>query len=97
MFGIVLVQREAILRCFCYKKAAQPGKFLHVLLYTRLLVAKHLMATSNVTIASQKVVSKHRRIPVQGTIAIFRCKHVYKKATQQAKPCSAAASQQDVV
>jgi len=50
----------------------QPGKFLHVFLYSRWLVAKHLMVTYNVTIASQKVVSKHiARIPIQRTIAIF--------------------------
>ena len=54
------VQRETILRCFYYKKAARPGKFLHVFLYTRWLVAKHLVAASNVTIASQKVVSKQK-------------------------------------
>jgi len=59
--------------CFTKRKAAQPGKCLHLFLHTWWLVTKHLVATSNVTITSQKVVSKHiARIPVQGTItAIF--------------------------
>ena len=69
------------------KKAAQPGKFLHVLLYTRWLVAKHLVATSNVTIASHKVVSKHiARIPVQETIAIFAVNMCTRKHPNKLNP-----------
>ena len=53
---------------------------------TRWLVAKHLVATSNVTIASQKVVSKHIRIPVQGTIAIFAVNMCTRKHPNKLNP-----------
>ena len=72
---------------YSIKKAAQPGKFLHVLLYSRWLVAKHLVATSNATIASQKVVSKHiARIHVQETIAIYAVNMCTRKHPNKLNP-----------
>ena len=74
--GIVLVQRKATCRIcdvlwFYYNKSCPAWEVPSSVPLHQVLVDKYLMATSNVTTASQKVASKHiARIPVQGTIAI---------------------------
>ena len=77
-------ERDVFLRCFYYKKAARPGKFLHVLLYTRWLVAK--ISWLQVIYYSQPKSSFKAKIPVQGTIAIFAVNMCTRKHPNKLNP-----------